>query len=276
MIKLIAKHRVSVYPALPALFTAILNHPASKKADLTSVKGCFSGSAPLPVRILEDFESLTGGRIVEGFGLTESSPVTHCNPVTGRRKPGSIGIPVPDTDAKVVDMEDGKRELPAGEEGELILAGPQIMKGYWNRPDETANALRDGWLFTGDLARMDEDGYFYIVGRKKDMILASGYNIYPDEIDRVLVANPKVLEAATIGLPDPKRGETVKSFVVLRPGETATEDEILAWCREQLAAYKVPRQIEFRSELPKSALQKLLRRELKEEEMRKLAPGGGP
>jgi long-chain acyl-CoA synthetase len=269
MIHLIAKHRVSVFPALPALFTAILNHPASKNVDLTSVKGCFSGSAPLPVRILEDFEALTGGRIVEGFGMTESSPVTHCNPVKGRRKPGSIGIPIPDTDARVVDMLQGIRDMPPGEEGELIVSGPQVMKGYWNRPDETEKTLRGGWLYTGDLARTDEDGYFYIVGRKKDMILASGYNIYPDEIDRVLVSHPKVQEAATIGLPDPKRGETVRSFVVLRPDQQATEEELLAYCREQLAAYKVPKQIEIRKELPKSALQKLLRRELKDEAMRK-------
>jgi long-chain acyl-CoA synthetase len=269
MIKLIARHGVTIYPALPALFTAILNHPASRKADLTSVKGCFSGSAPLPVRIMKDFEALTGGRIVEGFGLTETSPVTHCNPVMGKRKPGSIGIPLPDTDAKIVDVDEGVRELPTGEDGELILAGPQIMRGYWNRPEETAATLRDGWLFTGDLARIDEDGYFWISGRKKEMILASGYNIYPDEIDRVLMSHPKILEAATIGIPDARRGETVKSFVVLKPEQKATEEEILAFCREELAVYKVPKVIEFRAELPKSAVQKILRRELKEEELRK-------
>ncbi|HEY0787898.1 MAG TPA: long-chain fatty acid--CoA ligase, partial [Thermoanaerobaculia bacterium] len=246
MIHLIARHRVSVFPALPALFNAIVNNPESKTADLTSVKGCFSGSAPLPVAILEAFEALTGGKIVEGFGLSETSPVTHCNTVTGKRKTGSIGMPLPDTDAKIVDRETGRQELPIGDEGELIIKGPQVMKGYWNRPAETANALQDGWLFTGDLARMDEDGFFWICGRKKDLILASGYKIFPDEVDSVLVKHPKVLEAATIGIPDPKRGETVKSFIVLKPGQEATRDEILAFCRAELAAYKVPTQVEFR------------------------------
>jgi len=271
MIKLIAKHRVSIYPSLPALFNAIVHHPAAKSADLSSVKGCFSGSAPLPVAILEDFERITGGRIAEGFGLTETSPVTHVNPVKGQRKPGSIGIPVPDTDARIVDITSGTRELPPGEEGELILSGPQVMKGYWNRPEETARSLREGWIFTGDLARMDEDGYFWIVGRKKEMILASGYNIYPDEVDRVLMSHPKIIESATIGIPDPRRGETVKSFVVLKPGEEATDDEIIEFCRKELAAYKVPKIIEYRSELPKSAVQKILRRELVREEEEKRA-----
>ncbi len=271
MIQLIAKHRVTVYPALPALFNAILNHPGSKRVDLTSVKGCFSGSAPLPVAILEGFEALTGGKIVEGFGLSESSPVTHCNTVTGRRKTGSIGMPVPDTDAKIVDTAEGTRELPMGEEGELIIKGPQVMAGYWNRPEDTASTLRDGWLFTGDLARVDEDGFFWICGRKKDLILASGYKIFPDEVDRVLMSHPKILEAATIGIPDPKRGETVKSFIVLKPGQTASEEEIVAFCREELAAYKIPKYVEFRTELPKTAMQKMLRRQLKDEEMRKQA-----
>ncbi len=273
MIQLIAAHRVSVFPAIPALFNAIINNPEAKKADLTSVKGCFSGSAPLPLAVLEAFESMTGSKIVEGFGLSETSPVTHCNTVTGKRKAGSIGMPIPDTDAKIVDTDSGTRELPVGEEGELIIKGPQVMKGYWNRPDETAHALRDGWLFTGDLARMDEDGFFWICGRKKDLILASGYKIFPDEVDAVLMKHPKVLEAATIGIPDPKRGETVKSFVVLKPGEEATRDELLAFCRRELAAYKVPTQIEFRTELPRSAMQKLLRRELKAEEMKKSGLG---
>lgn len=269
MIQLIAKHRVSVYPALPALFTAILNHPSARKVDLTSVKGCFSGSAPLPVKILEDFEALTGGRIVEGFGMTETSPVTHCNPVKGKRKPGSIGIPLPNTDARIVDIEEGSRELDAGDEGELVIAGPQVMQGYWNKPEETAETLKSGWIHTGDLARVDEDGYFWICGRKKEMIVASGYNVYPDEIDRVLMSHPAILEAATIGLPHPRRGETPKSFVVLKPTEEATAEEILAFCREELAAYKVPAALEFREELPKSALQKMLRHVLLEEEMAK-------
>lgn len=275
MIKLIGKHRVTIFPALPALFNGIINHPDAKNTDLTSVKGCFSGSAPLPVAILEDFEAMTGGTIVEGFGLTETSPVTHCNPLSGKRKVGSIGIPVPDTDAKIVDIDTGTKDLGVGEEGELLLKGPQVMPGYWNRPDETAIALDDGWLHTGDLARMDEDGYFWICGRKKDMIITSGYNIFPDEIDRILASHAKVLEAATIGIPDAKRGESVKSFIVLKPGEVSSEDEIREFCKGQLAAYKVPRAIEFRADLPKSAVQKILRRELVEEERRKAEKGGG-
>lgn len=267
MIKLIGKHRISLFPGVPAMFNAILSTPGIKRSDLDSVKQVFSGSAPLPEDLLRRFEDLTGSVIFEGFGLTESSPATHANPVGGVRKVGTVGMPLPGTDAKVVDMDDGEVELPPGQEGELILKGPQIMAGYWNRPDETAVTLKDGWLFTGDLAVMDSDGYFKIVGRKKDMILASGYNIYPDEIDRVLTDHPAVIEACTIGVPDEKRGETVKSFVVLAEGASATEEELVAHCRENMAAYKVPRAIAFRDELPKSAMMKLLRRTLREEEL---------
>jgi len=255
----IRKHRVNIFPAVPALFNAINNFPGVEGLDLTSVKGCFSGSAPLPLDVLEKFEKLTGSKIVEGFGLTETSPVTHINPMLGKRKPGSIGIPLPDTDARIVDPSEGTKEMPVGEPGELLLSGPQCMKGYWEMPDETANTLRDGWIYTGDLATMDEDGYFTIVGRKKEMIVASGCNIYPDEIDRVLFD----------GIPDQRRGETVKSFVVVKPGESLTEGEIVEFCKGQLAAYKVPRIIEFRPELPKSAVQKILRRKLRDEELAK-------
>jgi long-chain acyl-CoA synthetase len=215
---------------------------------------------------------VTQGTIVEGFGMTETSPVTHCNPLGGTRKIGSIGLPIPGTDAKIVSLEDGATEMPIGEQGELVVRGPQVMKGYWQRPDETAETIKDGWLFTGDIAKVDEEGYFYIVGRKKEIIIAGGYNIYPDEIDDVLTAHPAVLESGTIGLPDTKRGETVKSFVVLTIGQTATEAELIEHCREQLAAYKVPRQIEFRDSLPKSAALKILRRELREEELAKIDP----
>jgi long-chain acyl-CoA synthetase len=265
----IRKHRVSIFPAVPALFNAINNFPGVEGLDLTSVKGCFSGSAPLPLDVLERFEKMTGSKIVEGFGLTETSPVTHCNPLLGKRKPGSIGVPVPNTEARIVDPVEGKQQMPVGEPGELLLSGPQCMKGYWGMPAETANTLRDGWIFTGDLATVDEEGYFTIVGRKKEMIVASGCNIYPDEIDRVLFEHPKILEAATIGVPDQRRGETVKSFVVVKPGEALTETEIVEFCKGQLAAYKVPRIIEFRAELPKSAVQKILRRQLVEEELAK-------
>jgi long-chain acyl-CoA synthetase len=271
MIKSILKHRVSLMPAVPAMYTAINEYPGVEKLDLSSIKMCNSGSAPLPVEVLERFEALTGAKISEGFGLTETSPVTHCNPFYGTRKKGSIGVPVADTDAKVVDIEDGVTEMPIGTEGELIIRGHQIMKGYWNRSEDTEDMIRDGWLYTGDLATMDEDGFFRIVGRKKDMILCSGYNVYPDEIDRWLAVHPAVLEAASIGIPDEKRGETVKSFVVLKPGASATVDELVAHCREGLAAYKVPRAIEFRDSLPKSPVLKILRRELRDEEMAKQA-----
>lgn len=267
MIKAIVKHRVSLLPAVPAMYNAINQKPGVDQLDLSCIKMCNSGSAPLPVDVMERFEELTGARIAEGFGLTETSPVTHSNPFHGTRKKGSVGVPVSDTDAKIVDMDDGVTEMPVGEEGELLLRGPQIMKGYWKRPEATAEAIKDGWFYSGDLAVMDEDGFFRIVGRKKDMIICSGYNVYPDEIDRVLMSHDSVLEAATIGIPDEKRGETVKSFVVLKPAHDATPDELIAHCRESLAAYKIPRQIAFRDSLPKSTVLKILRRELRDEEL---------
>src|SRR5258705_436310 len=265
----IAKHRATLFPAVPAMYAAIINHPKVKSFDLSSVKRCVSGAAPLPVDTLRRFEELTGAVISEGFGLSETSPVTHSNPLLGRRKPGSIGVPLPDTDAKVVDIETGTQLMPTGETGELALAGPQIMAGYWNKPDETAGMIRDGWLHTGDLARVDEDGYHYIVGRKKDMILCGGFNVYPDEIDRILAGHPAVVEAATIGIPDARRGETVKSFVVLKAGQQSSAEELIAFCRENLAPFKVPREIEFRPELPKSTVLKVLRRELRDQELAK-------
>ena len=271
MAKAIATHRVTLFPGVPAMFNAINNFPGVDAVDLSSVTSCFSGSAPLPTDVLERFERLTGSKIVEGFGLTETSPVTHTNPVKGTRKIGSIGVPVPGTDAKVVDLADGVTEVPTGTEGELIVKGPQVMKGYWNKPDATRDMIRDGWLYTGDIAIVDPDGYFFIVGRQKDMILAGGYNIYPDEVDRVLMGHPAILEAGTIGIPDQKRGETVKSFVVLKTGHAATTEELIEYCRKELAAYKIPRQIEFRADLPKSTVLKILRRELRDQELAKLA-----
>ena len=262
LIASISKHRVTLFPAVPAMFNAIVNAQGVEKLDLTSVRSCFSGSAPLPPDILQRFEKMTGGKIVEGYGLTETSPVTHANPLDGRRKIGSIGVPLPNTDMKVVSLEDGTTEVGVGKQGELLLKGPQVMRGYWNAPEQTAAAFTDGWFRTGDIAAVDADDYTFIVGRKKDMIIAGGYNIYPDEIDAVLVAHPAVLEAATVGIPDPKRGETVKSFVVLRPGQRATVDELIEYCRRELAAYKVPRSFAFLDELPKSSALKILRREL--------------
>ncbi|MFK5956442.1 MAG: long-chain fatty acid--CoA ligase [Planctomycetota bacterium] len=269
LIKNITKHRVTLFPALPALFNAINHYPNVENLDLSSVKRCFSGSAPLPEDIQTKFESLTGAIIVEGFGLTETSPVVTANPCMGKRKIGHIGLPVPGTDVRIVDTEGGLPELPVGETGELIVKGPQVMQGYLNRPQETSNTIRNGWLYTGDLAVMDEEGYFKIVGRKKDMIIASGYNIFPDEIDRVLMAHEKVFESCTIGVPDQKRGETVKAFIVTQPGESVTAEELKEWCSKEMAAYKVPYQWEFRKELPKSAMMKMLRRELRDEEIAK-------
>ena len=274
MIKNILKHRVTLMPAVPAMYNAINQYPGVDKLDLSSIKVCNSGAAPLPVEVLQRFEDLTGAKISEGFGLTETSPLTHCNPVYGMRKKGSVGVPVPDTDAKIVDIEDGLTEMSIGVEGELLIRGPQVMKGYWNRPEATDEMIKDGWLYTGDLATMDEDGYFRIVGRKKDMILCSGYNVYPDEVDRALMGHPDVLEAATIGVPDERRGETVKSFIVLKPGAKVTAEDLIAYCREHLAAYKIPRLVEFRDSLPKSTVLKILRRELRDEEMAKLQTTG--
>jgi len=266
VIDAINDHRVTIFPIVPAMVNSINESPRIGRLRVGSLKMCVSGSAPLPEPTLRAFEARTRGRILEGYGLTEASPVTHVNPSRGDRKIGTIGLPIPSTDCRVISLEDGS-VLPAGGEGELLVRGPQVMRGYWNRPDETADALQDGWLHTGDLASEDEDGYFRIVGRKKELIIAGGYNIYPDEIDEVLVSHPCILEAATIGVPDVRRGETVKSFVVFRPGQSATQEEIVAFCRERLAAYKVPRSIEVREELPKSSVLKVQRRKLLEEEL---------
>ena len=276
LVKSIARHRVTLLPAVPPIFNAILNYPGIEGIDLRCVQRGFSGSAPLAENVLRQFEAITGSRIVEGFGLSEASPVTHMNPLNGVRKTGSVGVPIPGTDSKIVDADDGLTEMKPGEPGELVIRGPQIMQGYWNMPSETANALRDGWLYTGDLAIIDEDGYHRIVGRKKEMIIVSGYKVFPDDVDRVLMSHPAVFEAATIGLPDEKRGERVKSFVVLKPGRQATKQDLVAFCRENLAAYKVPRDIEFRGELPKSGALKVLRRKLVEAELAKtaIAPPG--
>jgi len=265
IVEAIEKHRVTLFPGVPTLYVAFNNFPGIEKRDLKSVRACISGSAPLPLEVAERFEKLTGAKLVEGYGLTEASPVTHCNPLYGERRLGSVGLPLPGVDAKVVD-EEGK-EVPLGEVGELIVKGPNVMKGYWNRPEETQKALKDGWLFTGDLARMDQDGYFYIVDRKKDMIIAGGYNIYPREVEEVLYGHEAVQEAAVVGVPDPYRGETVAAFIVLKEAYRGkvTEKDIEAFCRANLAAYKVPRIIQFREGLPKSSVGKILKRELTKE-----------
>jgi long-chain acyl-CoA synthetase len=221
------------------------------------------------MEVAERFERFSGGRLVEGYGLSESSPVAIANPIYGKRKAGTIGMPLPDTLARVADPADPSRTLPVGEAGELALRGPQVMLGYWNRPDESAQVLRDGWLLTGDMAVMDEEGYFSIVDRKKDLIISGGYNIYPREVEEVLYEHPKVQEVCVAGVPDPYRGETVKAFVVLRQGERVTADELRDLAKSKLAAYKVPRVVEFRDELPKTLVGKVLRRALVDEDRAK-------
>jgi len=265
VLKAISRYKVTLLPGIPSLYTALCRHRSIGRYDLTCLKSCISGSSPLPLKVMEDFSRLTGVKIIEGYGLTEASPVTHFNPPHHEKKAGSIGIPLPDTDCKIVDLDKGEKEMPVGEAGELCIKGPQVMEGYWNRPQETANTLREGWLYTGDIAKMDGDGYFYIVDRKKDMILVEGYNVYPREIEEVLITHPKVMEAAVIGVPDSLRGEVVKAFIVLKDRETATEKEIIAFCRERLARYKVPKKVEFRRELPKTLIGKVDRKILRGE-----------
>jgi len=262
-LNVIRKYRPTMFHGVPTMYVAFNNVPHVERYGFGSLRVCVSGGAPLPVEVRQKFEALTGGKLVEGYGLTEASPVTHINPPTGSPKVGSIGLPIADTEVRIVDLETGTRELPVGEAGEIAIRGPQVMKGYWNKPEETALVLRDGWLYTGDVAKKDADGYYYIVDRKKDMIIAGGYNIYPREVEEVLFECPKVKEAAVTGVPDAYRGETVKAFVVLQEGVTATAEEIIAFCRQRLAAYKVPRIVVFRDSLPKSAVGKYLRRELR-------------
>ena len=276
IIEVISKEKCSIYPGVPAMYIGILNHPKAKELDIRSIKICVSGGSALPVEVARQFDALTGGRLIEGFGMTESSPLAVGSPIYGESRAGSIGLPFPSTDAAVCALiPDEKGEYPllgVGEEGELVIKGPQVMKGYWQMPDETAKTLdADGWLHTGDIAKMDADGYFYIVDRKKDLIIASGFNIVPREVEEVLFQHPKVLDATVVGIPDPKRGETVKAYVVLKEGQTCTDQEIRAFCKEQLAPYKVPASVEFRAELPKSQAGKVLRRLLVEEEKEKQA-----
>jgi long-chain acyl-CoA synthetase len=265
IVEAIVAERPTFFTGVPALFVALNNYRTIDQVDLTSIKAVFSGAAPLPADVMAQFEARTGARIAEAYGMTEASSVTHVNPLKGPRKVGSIGVPIIGTEAKIVDIDDPLQELAVGLAGELLVKGPQVMAGYWNAPEETANALVDGWLRTGDIARMDEEGYFYIVDRKKDMILTAGYNVYPREVEEVLYQHPKVLEAAVIGIPDGVRGERIAAYLTLKPGEQATAAEIRAFCREHLAPYKQPRTIVFRDDLPKSLAGKVLRRQLREE-----------
>ena len=269
VVSAIEKHRVTHFPGVPTMYVAFNTFPGIENRNIRTIKVCLSGAAPLPVEVATKFEELTGAKLVEGYGLTEAAPVTHCNPLYGERKVGSIGLPFPSVDAYCADPEG--RPLPPGEAGELVVKGPNVMLGYWNRPEETAQTLKDGWLFTGDVARMDEEGFFYIVDRKKDMIIAGGYNIYPREVEEVIYQHPAVKEAAVVGVPDAYRGETVKAFVVLKEGYAGEvgEDELRAFAKERLAAYKVPKLWEFRDDLPKTAVGKILRRMLRKEEEEK-------
>ena len=277
VLKAIAKEKPTLFPGVPRIYIAINESPDTQKYDLSSIKSCFSGAAPLPVAVAEKFERITGGRLVEGYGLTETSPVTHINPLDGSHRFGTIGLPISDTDCKIVDLDDPEKEVAEGEAGELCIAGPQVMKGYWNAKEQTDDMIRvhrDGmrWLHTGDVATMDPDGFFSIVDRKKDMIIVSGFNVYPTDVEQVLYHHPKVQKACVVGIPDDKTGEAVKAFIVLKEGESATEDEIMTWTKDPehgLTGYRAPKHIEFRDALPETMVGKVLRRVLVEEEKQK-------
>jgi long-chain acyl-CoA synthetase len=268
----IEKHRVTYYLGVPAMFNGFNNYPNREKYDVSSLRFATSAAAPLPPEVQQRFEEITGGKMVEAYGLTESIAV--CMDPIDNPRPHSIGVPLPNFDIRIVDADSGDQEMALGEAGEIIIKGPTVMKGYWRMPTETANALRTGpdgepgWLFTGDIGYMDEDGYVHIIDRKKDMIIAGGFNVYPTEVEAILFEHPKIQDASVVGVPDEHRGETVKAYVVLKEGETATGEEIIAFCREQMASYKIPRIVEFREDLPKSLVGKVLRRELREEEIR--------
>ena len=276
LLEIIAREKITVYPGVPAMYIAIINHPKVADFDLHSIRVCLSGGASLPAEVAQKFEAVTGGKLVEGYGMSETSPLTAGNPVFGQTKTGSVGMPFPSTELAIIALEPDEHGetqfLDVEQAGELVVRGPQVMKGYYNNPAETRIAIdAAGWLHTGDIATMDADGYFFIVDRKKDLIIASGYNIVPREVEEILFMHPKVLEAAVVGVPDAKRGETVKAFVVLKEGQSATAEDIRDFCKERLAPYKVPSLVEFRTELPKSQVGKTLRRILVEEEKRKVA-----
>lgn len=268
VLKAIEKHKVTLFPGAPTMYVALINEPSIQDYDLSSIEICLSGAAPLPLEVQQKFEELSGGKLVEGYGLTETSPVAAANLIWGERRDGSIGLPWPDTEVAVLSAETGEIAEPR-EVGEIIIRGPQVMKGYWNKPEDTAATFKDDWFLTGDMGYMDEDGFFYIVDRKKDMIIAGGFNIYPREIEEVLYENECIQEAVVIGVPDEYRGETVKAFVVLKEGKQLTSEELESYCRKHLAAFKVPRHYEFRKELPKTLVGKILRRVLIEEEFKK-------
>jgi long-chain acyl-CoA synthetase len=269
IIELLKKYRPEFMPGVPTIFIGLLNTPEFRSMDLRFIRGFIAGAAPLSVETINDLKNLTGGDLINVYGLTETSPMGTASPWRGNIKPGTVGVPFPSTDLKIVDVDTGTKEVEQGASGEICFHGPQVMKGYYKKPEETANVLKDGWLFTGDIGFLDEDGYLTIVDRKKDMIVAAGYNIFPQEIDEILFSHPKVLEACTIGIPDAYRGEAPKAYVVPRPGEAIDTDELVAFLKERLAAYKVPKDIEIMNELPKSAVGKILRKELRDLERKK-------
>ena len=276
VLKAITRHQPAFFPGVPTLYVAINNYPGLGKYSLNSLKACMSGAAGLPVEVQKTFQGLTGARLVEGYGLSEATPVVTCNPIYGDNRIGTIGVPWPDTECRVVDLEDGTVDLPPGQPGELIVRGPQVMKGYWRKPEETRLALRNGWLYTGDIASRDADGYIQIVDRKKDMIIVGGFNVYPREVEEVLFQHPKVLEAAVAGVPDPRSIERVKAYIVLKPGQAATAEEIIEFCRDRLTGYKRPSIVEFRDSLPKTMVGKVLRRQLVAEDATKAAAEAAP
>ena len=258
---------VTCFCGVPTMYIAVINHPDVSKFNLQSVRACISGGAALPVAVRKKFMDLTGGSLVEGYGLTECSPVTHCNPLREWTvKDGSIGIPFPGTDAAIFDLEEPSKILGVGEVGELAIKGPQVMKGYWNKPQDTADVMRNGWLMTGDIAKMDDDGCFFIVDRKKDMIDVGGFKVYPREVEEVLFEHPSVKEAAVVGMADEYKGEAVKAFVILKDNLSASESDLIEFCKQKLAKYKAPRRVEFVNELPKTLVGKVLRRKLREKE----------
>jgi long-chain acyl-CoA synthetase len=272
VLKAIQNQKITVYSGVPTLYSQLINHPDIKKYNLKTIRFCISGSSPLPPEVQKQFMDLSGGVLVEGYGLTESSPVTHANPLDKTLKTvkiGSIGLPWPDTDAKIVDTQTGTKELETGQEGEMIIKGPQIMKGYWNLPDETKDVLRNGWLYTGDIAKMDQNGYFYITDRKKDLIKYKGHSVYPREIEDILYEHPAVKLCAVVGKPDKTAGELPKAFIVLKDDATATEEDIKKYVNAKVASYKAIREIEIRKELPMTPVGKVLRRALRDEEQAK-------
>jgi long-chain acyl-CoA synthetase len=266
----IVTFRPTLFMGVPALYNALNYHPrvTSGQADMSSIRGCISGSAPLAPETKRRFEELTGGVVMEGFGMSEAPTATHCNPFQGENRPGAIGLPFPDVECRIVSLDDGKTDVPVGEPGELIMRGPVMMTGYHNMPTETANTLRDGWLYTGDIARMDDDGYFYIVDRKKDMVLIGGFNVYPTQVEKVIKEHPDVVEVAVAGIPHPEKEgqEALKAWIVKKPDSALTIEELLKHCEQKLAKYEIPRRMEFVAELPKTAVGKILRRELVKQE----------